>query len=438
MAPATAWGHSALAVVRLSGEGSHGVCREIAESMGSRALDVGAPRRVRLRDAQGVFDDGLVTLAKGPATYTGEDTVEFSVHGNPLIVERLVSAAVSAGARLAGPGEFTRRAVLNGKLDLVRAEAVLQASAATTARGLEVARDAFDGRVGRFLDEVSSRLRTIAAELEARLDYPGDELAVEVDEQLLGSLKRIQGECTDLAATQSVGRVWVAGARVALVGAVNAGKSTLFNALLGRKRALVHDAPGTTRDVLEVATMLDGLAITLLDTAGERPTDDPVEAAGLALALELTGEADLLVVVLRARHDGPSPSEMAILERTADRPRLVVCNGVDGGGSVFPGAIETVAPTGQGVDVLIKAMHRALVGEEPGSSRLLIASVRQRDLLTQVAQLCAEACEALPAAGPAVAASVVIEALEALDSIRGVDTREAVLDELFTRFCIGK
>lgn len=438
VAPATAWGHSALAVVRLSGEGAHDVCRAIATPMGERALTAGAPRRVRLHDSAGVFDDGLVTLADAPATYTGEDTVEISVHGNPLIVERLIAAAVDAGAQVAGPGEFTRRAVLNGKLDLVRAEAVLQASAATTARGLAVARDAFDGRIGAFLDRVSARLRIVAAELEARLDYPADELATEPDEQLLASLHALAAECTELAATESVGRIWVQGARVALVGAVNAGKSTLFNALLGRTRALVHETEGTTRDVLEVATRLNGLALTLLDTAGERDTADPIEAAGLALARELTGEADLLIVVLRARTDGPTPAERAILDRTAGRPRLVVCNGVDSGGIVPAGAIQTVALTGQGVEVLTSALHAALVGEEPGSSRLLIASVRQRDLLNQVAVAANEAAESLPIAGPAVAVAAVTEALEALDGMRGVDTREAVLDELFARFCIGK
>ncbi len=439
VAPATPWGHGALAVVRLSGDGLDGVLARLVEPLSSGMLLPHRARRVRLRDAQGVFDDGVLVVARGPHSYTGEDTAEISCHGNPLIVERLLGAAVSAGARLATAGEFTRRALEHGKLDLVRAEAVLQVSRASSQAGLAIGRAGLDGTLSRRLDAWRIELLDVAAELEAMLDYPGDELAQTSEHDLLAALTRVSDACGALAATWRTGHHLVDGARIALVGAVNAGKSSLFNALVGRSRALVHDTPGTTRDVLELRFSLDGLALTLLDTAGERETDDPIEAAGAALARELVDEADLLVVVLRARAEGPSETERQILARTADRQRVVVCNAVDLPGTVVPeGALPVSAATGHGLETLRVAIRRELVGEEPGQAQLVVASVRQRDLLEQVASLLQDAVEGLPVAGVAVAADLVTEALEELDAMTGADTREDVLDVLFSRFCIGK
>jgi tRNA modification GTPase len=440
VAAATPWGRSALALVRLSGEGTSEVLDRIVERVHPAPLQPGRPRRVRLRDRSGVFDDGVVVLGRAPHTYTGEETAELSCHGNPLIVERLLSAAIEAGARLAEPGEFTRRALLHGKLDLVRAEAVWQVTHATSSEGLRIGRDALDGRLGEALEALRQPLVEAAAELEARLDYPDDELAYVEDEALVATLQQVAGEASALASTWQAGRHLVQGARVALVGAVNAGKSSLFNAMVGRSRALVHPTPGTTRDVLEVPVQLDGLGVTLLDTAGERETDDPIEAAGLALARELVEEADLLIVVLRARPAGLIEAERQILARTADRPRLLVYNGVDQAG-VLPapdGALRTVATTGNGVPELRTAVRAALVGELVGNARLVIASLRQRDLLRSVAEAVEEAVVALPVAGVAVAADAVTRAIEELDALTGADTREDVLDALFARFCIGK
>jgi len=438
--PATPWGRGALAVVRLSGEGLEQVLGQILAPMGESALDAGRPRRVLLRDAEGTFDDGVVVVGRAPRTYTGEDVAEISCHGNPLIVERLVCAAIDAGARLARPGEFTRRAVVHGKMDLIGAEAVLHATEASSSRGLGVARAGMDGRIGSFVAGVRQELVEAVAELEARLDHPDDELALVDDDTLVSTLVAVGRRCDEVASTHAAGRVLVQGARVALVGPVNAGKSSLFNALLGRRRALVHHRPGTTRDVLEVATVVDGLSITLLDTAGERRSTDPVEAAGLALSRELIGEADLLVVVLRAGPGGPCAVGRRILARTAAQPRVVVYNGVDLPGirPAEPGWIETVAVDGRGVQELGSRIRAAALGEEPATARLVIASARQRDLLQVVARAVDEACEALPLAGVAVSADALAGAIEAIDALTGADTREEILDALFARFCIGK
>jgi tRNA modification GTPase len=439
IAAATPPGRGAIALVRLSGPGTRDVVARIADPFTAGPIPSGRPRRVRLRDAAGVFDDGVVTLGRAPRTFTGEDTAEIGLHGNPLAVERLITAAVAAGARVAAPGEFTRRALAHGKLDLVGAEAVLQAADATTDEGLRIARGALDGQLSAMFAEFRASLITVAADLEARLDYPADELAYLDDDAVLARLDAVALGCAELAATADAGRVLVHGARVALVGAVNAGKSSLFNALLGRRRALVHETAGTTRDVLEVQARIGGLAVTLLDTAGERDTADPIEAAGLALARELVADADLLVVVLRARAGGLDPTEAAILERTANSRRVIVLNGVDAlHAGPPPGAVPTVATSGAGVDALAAAIRAALLGVELRDGALAIASARQRDLLARVAALAGEAREALGVAGPAVAADCAQRAIAAIDELTGADSREAVLDELFARFCLGK
>lgn len=438
VAPATPHGRGALAVVRLTGPGTDAVVARVVRTLRPGPLVHGRPRRVAVRDARGDFDDGVCLLRRAPRTYTGEDLCELAIHGNPLLVGRLVEACRAAGARLAAPGEFTRRAVVNGRMDLVAAEAVDQLVRATAEDGARIARMALDGALGRFLAEVRAELLASAAEFEARLDWADDDLALEPDAVLLARLAGVAERCRALAATCDAGRVLVEGARVAIVGAVNAGKSSLFNALVGRPRALVHERPGTTRDVVEARARLGPLEVTLLDTAGERDTDDPVEAAGLALAQELVADADLLLVVLRAGPAGPSEAEARILERTAERRRLVVYNGVDRPDArpAPLGALPTSAVAGTGVDALGAEIVDALgLTSPPG---LAIASVRQRDLLLAVADAAAAAVAALPVAGPAVAADAVLRACEEIDHLTGADTRESVLDAVFARFCIGK
>jgi tRNA modification GTPase len=436
VARSTPPGRGAIATVRLSGTDLSSVMTQVVRPHSDRAWRSRVQRRVDLVDADGVFDDGLAVYTAGPATFTGEDTLEVSLHGNPLLVDRLIAACVAVGARLARPGEFTRRAVEHGKLDLVQAEGIDQLVRARTTAGLAVARQGLAGALSSWLADRRHRWLEVAAELEARLDHPDDELVLVDDDTLCATLRSEAADCRALAATEAAGRVRVEGARVALVGPVNAGKSSLFNALLGRARALVHDRPGTTRDVVEVPMSAGGLELTLLDTAGERVTDDPVEAAGLALARSLVDEADLLVVVLRR---GPDDEvERLLLQRTRDRRRVVVVNGIDRAGAPeVPGALRTSAVTGEGVEALREALVAALPSTSAAEG-LQLASERQAERLGAVALLLEQAAEALPVAGPAAAADALTEALERVDELTGADTREDVLSALFARFCIGK
>lgn len=396
----------------------------------------GRARRFELVDDAGIVDDGVGLWWEGPRSATGEDVLELTLHGNPWIVERALAACVAGGARLAGPGEFTRRAVMNGRLDLVRAEAVDQLVRARSPEGVELARHAMSGALSAELQAVRGALVDAVAELEARLDHPGDALAEVDDGALVRSLGEIGAQCAERAASHTIGRRLIDGASAALVGGVNAGKSSLFNALLGERRALVHPTPGTTRDVVEARLLLGPLELTLLDTAGERETDDPVEAAGLALAAERIASVDLWIVVLRA--DGLDPAARLVLERSAGRPHLIVWNAIDrpDAGPAPAGAIPVSARTGHGLDGLRDALRRALAADPP--ERAPIASLRQAELLAQIAGACAESAAALEPAGPAVASEILLDALAAVDELTGADTREDVLDAVFARFCIGK
>ena len=439
VAPATGWGHAALALVRATGPDALRQLDPVLEPMYPGPWAPRVPRRVRFRDENGVFDDGLACWWPGPNSYTGEDLVELSVHGNPRIVERLLSACVVSGARMAEAGEFTRRAVLAGRIDLLEAEAVDLACRATSDQGLAIARSAFEGRLGGFVGEVRQRLVEVAAELEARLDWPADELATVEDPVVTSEMKQLAELCEGLAATATVGRRYVEGATVALVGPTNAGKSSLFNALLGEERALVHDVAGTTRDVIESTTQCGPIQVKLFDTAGERETDNPVEKAGIEHARKRAEESDLLLLVLPA----DQMTDLSILDhiqRPRTRPHLVVFNRIDCPGAVRPpeGAIATCAITGQGVEALRDAIKASLVGSTPRSEALQIASVRQQEILLQTGSLCREAHAALAPGGPAVSSDYVHEAIEAIDRLTGRLGREDVLSALFSRFCIGK
>lgn len=429
VAAATPWGRGAISLVRLSGAEPELLLRFCRPSGGFPPA-----RRARLCtffDADGPFDEGLLTFFVGPRSVTGEHVAELGCHGNPLVVERLLAAAVSAGARIARPGEFTRRAVLNGRMDLTRAEAVMQAIEAATPAGLRVARAGLDGAVSSLCSGLREGIVDVAAELEARMDYPGDELALTDDVALVGQILGMSERARSAAETFRAGRRLVEGATVALVGPVNAGKSSLFNALGGSERALVSPTPGTTRDVVERRVLLGSVAVTLLDTAGLRDDPGAIEAEGLRLAARLAAEADLWLVVVPA-HDPESAREALLLAQ--GRPHLVVTNHADRAAAT---GLTTNALTHEGVGRLADAIAEALVGEQLGGE-VVIASARQRDRLLDVHRHLLGCVQALDSAGPAVAAEELYSALERLDELSGRDTREEVLDRLFSRFCIGK
>ncbi len=436
VAPATPWGRGAMAVVRLSGPDA----RVIAAAMCPDG-PAWRPRRAQLRRvaAGALVDDALVTWMPGPRSFTGEDVVEVSCHGNPVVVQAVVDAAIAAGARLARPGEFTRRAVLAGRLDLVQAEGLAGVIAATSAEGVALARQGLSGALGGAFAGLRERLLDLGAELEARLDQPGGDLELEADAAVNAALMGVSSDARALAETWAHARPRLEGARVALVGPVNAGKSSLFNHLVGQRRALVSDAPGTTRDVVERGVRLGGLDVTFLDTAGERDSPGALEAAGIELGRSQAIDADLRLVVWP--RDRPFDAiGRALLDQTPAPRRLVATFGDRPAHPTAPPPDVTVDNLcGAGLDALRAELRGALCDAPPQGAAAVVVSQRQQARLLEAAAPAAAAADALAGAlGPAIAAEEVTAALEALASLTGEDVREAVLDRLFARFCIGK
>jgi len=341
---------------------------------------------------------------------------------------------------MAPPGEFTRRALMNGKIDLLAAESVLAIADAVTDVGVIAARGGLEGSLREFYLDLRARLLSVGAELEARLDYPADELAKETDHTLISELHSIASACDAVVSDYNESTAILRGVTIALVGQANVGKSTLFNALVGFERALVHDSPGTTRDVLEARLEIDGLMITLLDTAGEREATGPVEQAGIALANKMATQADLLLVVVSATAGGVSTKDQQIITRFQGRKHLVVYNGVDRFGvETSPADVVSIsAKTGEGVENLTREIVKQLVGSFNPSAAVALTTERQRSALMEVSRTTQESASALSSMGVAVSAFLVLEALSALDDLHGGDPQHDTLTTLFSKFCVGK
>lgn len=441
VACATPWGRGAVALIRLSGPDAHAIAAALCP-----AGPTWRPRRASLRravDGDVVLDDVLATWFPGPRSYTGEDVVELSGHGNPVVVASLVDRCVALGARPARPGEFTRRAVEHGRMDVLAAESLAGLVAAASPAGVALARAGMDGAVAGAVADLREPLLDLAAELEARLDHPGEDLGYDDDATVAAALHAVAAEARALADTWRAGRMRLEGARVALVGPVNAGKSSLFNALVDQQRALVSPEPGTTRDVVEKTVSIGELAVTFLDTAGERGEAVGLEAAGQALGRALTADVDLKLVVLPL-HRPQDAAARATLAAAAEGAHLVVgthgdrLDAAPAWGHDAP-VIRASGVTGHGVDVLRGAVAQALSGATPAGVRAHLTSQRQHDLLRGVSDHATAAAQALLGPlGPAVAAEEATRALDRIAEATGEQVREAVLDRLFSRFCIGK
>jgi tRNA modification GTPase len=386
---------------------------------------------VRDRDGRRL-DQVLAFAMRAPASFTGEDVAELQGHGGPHNLARLLGAVIERGARVAEPGEFTRRAVASGKLDLSRAEALLDVIHAGSERAWRLAQANLGGRLGEEVEAIERRALAVLAELEGRIDFPEDDLEVDSDRAIDHELAALGRACARFVEGFRHGRAVSQGIAVALVGPVNAGKSSLLNALVGRERALVAAAPGTTRDWLEVDDVWSGVAVTLIDTAGLRFTDDPVEQRGIALGEARVASADVVVVV----NDGAAPWDDGA--RYADR-LVLVRSKADLGGDVRH-ALATSAATGQGLDELRRGVLAvAGVADQEGSEQSLVTTARQQALAAAARDAFGAARAAREARRPPEIVAVELrDAARALAQLRGVEVGERVLDEVFARFCIGK
>jgi tRNA modification GTPase len=426
-AVASGAGHAAIAVMRISGPDSR---RLVTELCGR----VPPPRRVSLRRL-GDLDQAMVVWLPAPGNYTGEDSAELYLHGGRAVLAGVAAALVALGARPAEPGEFTRRAFLNGRIDLTEAEAVHDLIAAETEAQRRQALRQLDGALGTLYRGWSDQLRLLLAQQEALIDFPDEDLPPEVEAQVVAELKDLQGEVAVHLNDNNRGERLRDGLVFAIIGAPNVGKSSLVNALTERDVAIVAATPGTTRDALETRVVFGGVPVTLVDTAGLREAEEAIEAEGVRRARARAGAADVVIEVVAPPH--PLSPETWDGERggESNTSNILVCNKIDLGTAASLGAIGVSALTGAGLDALrdrLAATARSLT-ESSGPPPLTQARHRAALQETQARLAGAQLADL-----PELRAEDLRLAMRALGRITGSVGVEDILDTLFARFCIGK
>lgn len=460
---ATPVGEGGIGILRLSGDQAVAIASGLVRLRSGRPLasvqshhlshaDILEPV-VKSGAAPRPLDEGLVVVMRAPHSYTGEDVVELHCHGGPVVLQSVCDALLRKGARLAEPGEFTKRAFLNGRLDLTQAEAVLDTIRAKTAGSLRLAQEQLRGRLSKELDRLREALIRMLAQVEAGIDFTEEDIAFIGAEELRSGIEQTIGAIARLLASSEEGRILREGVTAAIIGRPNVGKSSLLNALLETDRAIVTPIPGTTRDVLEEVLNIRGVPIRLLDTAGVREASDPVEQEGVRRSRAAMEQAELLLIVV----DGSAPlmeADREMIGRHADKKRLIVVNKADLPSQVDPTAFSDCTPgsrsacppvrisakTGEGLDAL-RDRIRALVLRpdfEPGEGAV-VTRVRHQAALQK-------AHEALLNAGASVRAGLSGEfvamdlrgAIDALGEITGAVSTDDILDRIFRDFCIGK
>ena len=452
---ATPMAPCAIGILRLSGPGAVAAADRVFSPFRGAPMSERPDRTLvygTLRDREGaVIDHCLCAVSRAPHSYTGEDTAELQCHGSPAVLALGLEALFAAGARQAGPGEFTRRAFLNGKLDLTRAEAVADLIHAESPAAARQAAGQLGGALERAADGVYDRLADLCAHFHAVLDYPDEDIAPFEAEELAGALKEAAGELDALAATYERGRLLNEGVPCAIVGRPNAGKSTLFNALLGYDRAIVTDIPGTTRDTVEERVELGGVLLRLIDTAGLREAGDEAERLGVERSRQAVARAELILAVTDGAGEFTREDREALeLAASSGRPWIWIASKRDltgptalwatgWEGNAPAAAVSLSAKTGEGLKELEQAVS-ALYPEPPASQAgALLTNARQAEAAGRAREAVRRGADALEAGlSPDAVVADVEEAMAALGELTGRTVSEDVTARIFERFCVGK
>jgi len=451
VATAVAAGQGGIAVIRLSGPVAEAVGRSVVSVPGQQLWDSHRVLYGHVMDESGKerIDEVLLLVMKAPRSFTGEDVVEIHCHGGLIAVQRVLERVLSQpDVRRAMPGEFSQRAVLNGRLDLTQAEAISDLVAARSRRAAQLAMTGVDGGIQRRINSLRERLLDQLSELEARVDFEEDLPALDAV-GLLDELQLVRRELEQLVEDAKRGALLRQGLQVALVGCPNVGKSSLLNRLSRRERAIVTDLPGTTRDLLESEIVLEGVPITLLDTAGIRATKDALEQLGIDRSHQALAAADLVVLVFDLSQGWIAEDAALLSQIPNDVPRLVVGNKADvqplSTSAPLDDDLEAITPdvtlsalTGQGEEALIEAVLKAC-GASEAQGLVVALNQRQQDLAADAAIALARSKEAAEQNLPWDFWTIDLrQAIRSLGEITGEEITEAVLDRIFSRFCIGK
>ena len=452
---ATARGEAGIGIVRVSGDRALTIATELFRSprgmlptaLSTHTLTYGQIVDVNAADA--VIDEVLLGVMRAPRTYTGEDIIEFNCHGGVVTLTVVLDLVVRHGARVAEPGEFTKRAFLNGRLDLAQAEAVAELIASKTDLSRKVAIETLTGKLSDTVNAISDRLTGLLAEIEASIDFPEEDLDFMRLDVQLGTARTLQADLNALLDTATEGRLITEGVNVAILGRPNVGKSSLLNALLGTARAIVTDIPGTTRDTIQETINLNGIPLKLMDTAGIRQTEDIVEQQGVERSRAVIGTAELLLLLFDASQP-LNVADMELLQTARTAKAILILNKVDLPVVTTTTAllarcpkarvVETVIPEGEGLDALKTVVCEELLGGESAVGESpIVTNARHQDALRRADEALNYAIESLETGMPPDLVSVDLRiSLDSLGDIVGRTTTEDILDRIFSQFCVGK
>ena len=448
---ATPPGEGGVAIVRMSGVAAERIAAQIFTrkhgEFGTLRSHMLYHGRINDPATASVVDEALLTIMRRPRSYTGEDVVEVHCHGGAFLARRILGVILAQGARQAEPGEFTKRAFLNGKIDLAQAEGVLDLIRAKTTKSADLALTQAGGALSKFVGQLREQLLDILVQVEAAIDFPDEDIELLQRPMLVEKIAALRGQVEEIAATYEWGRLFREGARVCICGRPNVGKSSLLNALLGEDRVIVTPIPGTTRDVIEESINLDGLPVVLWDTAGIRESADEVEQLGVELSRRYLDKADAALIVLDSSQQ-LTLGDIALLDLVKEKPHLIALNKQDlsavfsreslrnGNGELNIARVS--AKTGLGVDQLKSSLRELLLGQlvEP---EVVVTNLRHQSDLQRSAAALAQAAAALEngLASELVAVNLS-EARQALEEIIGIVTEDNILERIFENFCIGK
>ncbi len=468
VAIATPPGRGGIGVVRLSGAEARDIARPMLRLAHGHDFGPGRAHFGELIDpATGErIDEVVVTFFAKPHSYTTDDVVEISCHGSPVVLRHVVEMAAARGARLAEPGEFTMRAFLNGRIDLTQAEAVRDLIESQTLYQAQVAARQLEGALSKRLQPTKQKLMELIAIMEAGVDFAEDDIAVIPDGQILSRIAAIRAPLGDLLASFGFGKVVHEGLTLAIVGNPNVGKSSLFNRLVERERAIVTATPGTTRDLVSETIAIGGIPVRLVDTAGIRTARDEAESIGVRKSMEVLAEADVVLIVMDAANPivdgaemrgGESSPDGGLIAKSQGRARLVVLNKIDlapqarshcGKAPVLrhlpealqpPDCVATSALTGEGIAELRAKILQLVAGDGPQQESGFLTNVRQQKLVEDAIAALDQAAGAVPVKTPHEMVLLdLYSALRPLDAITGATTADDILNLIFSSFCIGK
>lgn len=445
----TAYGEGGIGIVRMSGSRSYEILSDIFDNIDkveNRKLTYGHIRDPR--DGRTV-DEVLVAYMKAPHTYTGEDVVEINCHGSMVALRKILDITLKEGASLAEKGEFTKRAFLNGKIDLSQAEAVIDLIKASSSSGYDVALSQLDGSFGKNISEIRQKLVDILVDITVNIDYPDEDIEEILYENLRKNIFKIKEDIDYLISTSDTGRILKDGIKIAIIGKPNVGKSSLMNRLLMENRAIVTDIPGTTRDVIQENMMIRNIPVILIDTAGIRETDDKIEKIGIEKSKETFNDADLILFLLNSG-DVITDEDYSIMNRVANKNVLVLLNKSDMDRKIETDRIkeilgdktflDTSMETGQGVEELKDIIEKMVYkGNLKQDNSLIVTNARHLNLLRDASAFLEDSLKSIESNQPLEFIEIDVKnTYDDLGAILGEEVGDDILNEVFSRFCLGK